>query len=113
VTSKDASESLYGNSTSNNLNPDSVDHVCDPCPHLLSEQTENLDRVNHPAHYTQGGIECIEAIKSAVGVDGFAAYLQGNILKYLWRYQHKEHPVEDLKKAQWYLTRLISEIEND
>ena len=38
--------------------------------------------------------------------DGFESYLQGNIMKYLWRYKYK-NGVEDLKKAQWYLTKLV------
>ena len=57
--------------------------------------------VNKPPHYNNGDIETIDAIQSALG-DGFEFYLQGNILKYVWRYRHKNN-VEDLKKAQWYL----------
>ena len=70
--------------------------------------TPPSDPVNHPAHYTQGGIECIDALKAALGVDGFKSYCRGNIIKYLWRTDHK-NKVEDLKKAQWYLSRLIEE----
>ena len=68
------------------------------------------DMVNHPPHYNQSGIECLDAIKACTG-KGFEAYLQGNILKYLWRYDYK-NGVEDLKKAKWYLSELI-EIRND
>jgi hypothetical protein len=67
------------------------------------------DMVNHPPHYNQKGIECIDAIESATD-DGFEYYLQGNIIKYLWRYRYK-NGVQDLKKASWYLNRLI-EIKN-
>lgn len=63
------------------------------------------DIVNSPDHYTHGDIECIDAIKAATG-DGFSAYLQGNIIKYLWRYPYKGG-VEDLRKAQVYLGWLI------
>jgi|TARA_Y100001937_G_scaffold116713_1_gene168988 hypothetical protein len=63
------------------------------------------DMVNKPPHYNNGDIETIDAIQSALG-DGFEFYLQGNILKYVWRYRHKNN-VEDLKKAQWYLNKLI------
>ena len=63
------------------------------------------DMVNRPPHYNQEGIECIEAIKACTG-DGFEYYLQGNILKYLWRYRYK-NGTEDLKKASWYLNKLI------
>jgi hypothetical protein len=65
------------------------------------------DPIN-PSHYRQGGIDCIEAIKAALG-DGFIGYVWGNVLKYLWRWP-KKGGVEDLKKARWYLDRLISEV---
>lgn len=63
------------------------------------------DYVNRPPHYTKGAIETIEAIESALG-KGFEFYLQGNVMKYIWRYTHKNQ-IEDLKKAQWYLSKLI------
>ena len=65
------------------------------------------DPIN-PSHYKQGGIECIEAIKAATG-DGFIGYVWGNVLKYLWRWP-KKGGVDDLKKALWYLDRLIKEV---
>ena len=68
-----------------------------------------VDNVNHPPHYNQGGIECIEAIKAAIG-DGFTAYLRGNVIKYLWRCEHKGG-IEDLRKAAFYLDRAIKEME--
>lgn len=72
-----------------------------------------LDNVNHPKHYTQGGIECIDAIKAAtVGKTGIEATCVANVVKYLWRYEEK-NGVEDVKKARWYLERLISELESD
>ena len=64
------------------------------------------DMVNHPPHYNQRGIECIDAIEAATG-DGYEYYLQGNIIKYLWRYRYKGKPTEDLRKAEWYLQKLI------
>lgn len=67
----------------------------------------NVDMVNQPPHYNQAGIECIEAIRAATG-EGYEFYLQGNILKYLWRYKYK-NGLEDLKKARWYLDKLIDE----
>ena len=63
------------------------------------------EMVNKPPHYNNGDIETIDAIQSSLG-DGFEFYLQGNPLKYVWRYRHK-YNVEDLKKAQWYLNKLI------
>jgi len=68
----------------------------------------NVDMVNSPPHYNQTGIECIHAISAATG-NGFK-YLQGNIMKYLWRFDYKDKPLEDLKKAQWYLDKLIEEV---
>ena len=65
--------------------------------------------VNHPAHYNQGGIECIDAIQSATsGLPACEAFFIGNALKYLWRYNYKGHPVEDLEKAVWYINRTIT-----
>ena len=65
------------------------------------------DMVNSPPHYNQAGVECIDAIRAATD-EGYEYYLQGNIIKYLWRYRYK-NGVEDLKKAQWYLEKLIEE----
>lgn len=65
------------------------------------------DPVNHPPHYNFGKVECIDALESALtGLDGFEAYCTGAALKYLWRWKHKGG-VEDLRKAEWYLKRLI------
>lgn len=64
------------------------------------------DLVNHPSHYTDGGIECIEAIEAQLTEEEFRGYLKGNIAKYVWREKHKGG-TESLKKAQWYLSRLI------
>ena len=64
------------------------------------------EMVNHPPHYNQKGIECIDAIEAATD-DGFEYYLQGNIMKYIWRYRYK-NGVQDLEKAKWYLNRLIA-----
>ena len=66
---------------------------------------EGSDNVNSPSHYNKGLVECIDGIQSATD-DGFEYYLQGNIIKYLWRYRHK-NGVEDLRKAKWYLNNLI------
>mgnify|MGYP006000748631 CR=1 FL=1 len=66
------------------------------------------DMVNHPSHYTQGGIECIDALESMLGKDAFIAYCRGTAVKYLWRTGHKWDDVEDLKKAVWYIEKAIS-----
>lgn len=69
------------------------------------------DNVNHPSHYTQGGVECIDAITAAtVNKTGIEAVCTANVIKYLWRYEAK-NGLEDVKKAQWYINRLIAELE--
>jgi hypothetical protein len=66
------------------------------------------DNVNSPAHYTAGGIECIDAIEAATnGLQGIEAACTANAIKYLWRWKRK-NGVEDLKKARWYIDHLIS-----
>ena len=71
----------------------------------------DVDMVNHPAHYTQGGIECIDALKAAtVSKTGIEAVCTANAIKYLWRYEEK-NGIEDVKKARWYIDRLIKELE--
>jgi len=69
------------------------------------------DPVNRPSHYASGGIDCIEAIKASMSREAFLGYLKGNVQKYMWRYEKKVNPVEDLKKARWYMERLIAEQE--
>ena len=76
---------------------------------MVRKQKE--DMVNNPPHYNKSGIETIDAIKAMTDT-GYEYYLQGNIMKYLWRYRYK-NGVEDLKKAQWYLNELIDELEKD
>ena len=71
----------------------------------LPEHIKNHD-VDHPDHYTQNDIECIEYIKQQLG-DEFQSYLEGCIIKYIHRYKHKENPKKDLQKARWYLNKLI------
>ena len=66
--------------------------------------------VNNPPHYNKANIECIEAIRAATN-EGYGYYLQGNILKYVWRYRYKGG-VEDLEKAMFYLDRLIKEVKS-
>jgi hypothetical protein len=82
---------------------------CRPVEPSSSSETQDIssDPIN-PSHYKQGSIECIEAMKVALG-SGFLGYLRGNAIKYLWRYD-KKNGVEDLKKARWYLDRLVKEV---
>ena len=69
---------------------------------------EDEDVVNSPNHYNNGSIECIEGIQASMSAEAFAGYLKGNCMKYLWRYDYKGKPVEDLQKAQWYLAKLLN-----
>ena len=80
--------------------------------HVYKNMDENVpDMVNHPQHYTQGGIECIDALKAAtVGKRGIEAVCVANVIKYLWRYEEK-NGIEDVRKAKWYVERLLKELE--
>lgn len=71
------------------------------------------DAVAHPAHYTSGEIECIDAMRAALLHEEFVGYLRANVMKYIWRYDRKGAPVQDLRKAEWYLDRLIGEVARD
>ena len=68
-------------------------------------QILRADPVNHPSHYTNGEVECIDAIQSALTEEEFRGYCKGNIIKYTWRERSKGSD-EDLKKANWYLKRI-------
>lgn len=73
---------------------------------------QEVDVVNHPSHYTKGDVECIDAIESATtGKSGIEAVCVANVIKYLWRYEEKGG-LESVRKAQWYLNKLISELES-
>lgn len=66
--------------------------------------------VDHPPHYTQGGIECIDAIRAALTPDEYRGYLKGAILKYAWRERHKNR-LQDIKKLRWYANELVAHLE--
>ena len=65
----------------------------------------HYDNVNHPEHYTQGGIECIDAIEAALTPEEFRGYCKGNALKYIWRERMKGGD-ESIAKAEWYLDKV-------
>ena len=69
------------------------------------------DMVDHPPHYNEGGLECIDYIKQQLG-DQFPSYLEGSIIKYIHRNKYKDANIQDLEKARWYLNRLIEHYEN-
>jgi len=63
-----------------------------------------MNNVNHPSHYNQGGIECIDAMISAFGVEAVKNFCKCNAFKYMWRSQDK-NGFEDLEKAKWYIDK--------
>ena len=69
------------------------------------------DKVNHPEHYNQGTIECIDAIEAMLSHEEFVGYLRGNSLKYRWRFRYK-NGIEDLRKSEWYERRLLKILED-
>jgi hypothetical protein len=64
------------------------------------------DMVNNPPHYTRGKIEVLDFI-----IDQNFGYLDGQVIKYVSRFRWKQKPIEDLKKAQFYLNQLIEKLE--
>lgn len=85
----------------------------DPAPAPMPPVRKPLgtEQVNHPAHYNQGGIECIDAIEAALGPEGFVAWLRGTIIKYQWRLGHKDAAAQDAAKADWYSKRLVDALQ--
>lgn len=72
-----------------------------------------MDNINHPSHYTAGGIECIDALEAATaGLTGGEAICIANAIKYLWRWKYK-NGAEDLRKAKWYIDRLLAKMDGD
>ena len=69
------------------------------------------DNVTSPAHCMSGKKETIDVIRDCMTDDEYHGYLKGNVLKYVARYKFKGEPLQDLEKAQWYLSRLIKEVE--
>lgn len=81
----------------------------------LNKDNKPEDMVNHPSHYTSGGVECIDAITAALSKydDPVDAWLVGQVIKYLWRAPLKGKYDEDIKKAQFYLNRLVEKIDKN
>tara|TARA_Y100000310_G_C20476836_1_gene712822 strand:- start:167 stop:472 length:306 start_codon:yes stop_codon:yes gene_type:complete len=76
---------------------------------------EVWEQVNSPDHYNSNTIETIDLIRDSMESDEYRGYLKGNVFKYVsrCRYKEKENPLKDLLKAQWYLNKLIEDMEND
>ena len=86
----------------NNATPDDWDK--------LTTVVTDDNMVDSPAHYNMGDVECIDGIRAAIG-DSFIDYCRANALKYTWRMQHKGRPIEDCKKALWYLEKVKEELQ--
>jgi hypothetical protein len=85
-------------------------HITPPTAFSKAWDAPVRDAVNHPQHYTQGGIECFDAIAAAtVNKKGAEAACVANVIKYLWRYEAKGGK-QDVEKARWYLERLLKEM---
>ena len=82
-----------------------------PIAIFKAENERDKHNAVNPSHYKQGGIECKDCIKAALG-EHYIGFLIGNAIKYTYRYQHK-NGVEDLKKAAVYLDWAIKELSND
>jgi len=78
----------------------------------MAKQEEH-DAVNKPSHYTQGKVECIDAIESAtMGLVGIVAVCVANVIKYVWRFALK-NGIEDLDKADYYLQKLRKKVRDN
>lgn len=76
-------------------------------------ETLKNDNVNHPKHYqSSGSLECIQVLQEVFSKEEFEGFCKGNVIKYLWR-SNQKNGLEDLKKAQWYLTKLIDTKEKE
>ena len=73
---------------------------------LKGDSVHASDPVDAPAHYQGDKMQCIDAMEAMLSDDEFRGYLRGNVFKYQWRFKEKGG-VEDLRKARWYLDRLI------
>lgn len=78
----------------------------------ILDDEPKIDNVNSPEHYqSEDGIECIDAIRAALGKEGFISHCRGTAIKYAWRSGKKANHAEDLRKAAWYLEKAASELD--
>lgn len=97
---------LKGAEIKNDIDDEIITSIVDNALEELQAQGQAIDAIN-PPHYQQGNVQAIEAIEAALGEEQFKGYLRGNVLKYIWRTELKGLPLEQLKKADWYLQKLI------
>lgn len=81
-----------------------------PATIVTNKPTVSFDTVEHPSHYQIGNLEVIDVIRESMSKEKFIGYLEGNIKKYIFRWEHK-NGIEDLKKARKYTDFLIKELE--
>lgn len=74
---------------------------------------QQSDMVNNPNHYANRQFEVIDVMKDTMTEERFKGYLEGCVTKYMMRWDKKGNPLQDLKKAQWYLNKLIKTIEGE
>lgn len=81
---------------------------------MVTDRLNPVNAVDHPPHYTAGKVEVIDYIEQVASIyDSSEAPLIGNVIKYVSRAPLKGKKLEDLKKAQWYLNRLVAKLENN
>jgi hypothetical protein len=96
---------------------DATYQTCERCWNREIPDTESTksntqnDSVNHPNHYTHGGIECIDAMEAAFGAEWVEHFCACNAFKYIFRFLHK-NGLEDIDKAIWYLNK-YKELESE
>jgi hypothetical protein len=78
----------------------------------MTSSLRDHDPVHNPSHYTSGSVECIDAIESALGPEGFIAFLRGQVIRYNWLLGKKDDPVQDAGKAKWYLDLLVERLKS-
>ena len=79
----------------------------DDKPESDSAEQPASDPVNNPPHYTQGDIQCDDAIRAMLGPEGYSAYVRGTMLAYMWRLPHKGQAVLDAGKVRRYSDWLV------
>tara|TARA_R100000388_G_C7212070_1_gene144194 strand:+ start:583 stop:873 length:291 start_codon:yes stop_codon:yes gene_type:complete len=77
----------------------------------LEGEKQMKDLINEPPHYNIGDINCLQLIKQQLGKEGYLAYLTGSAYKYLYRHEHKEENIADLKKCRYFIEAKIKELE--
>ena len=108
------------------MDKDKLEYYCDHCGNFLDDkgvcfecqmEAEQMeDMVNSPSHYTNGSIECIDAMKSMTHgaiVSAFVSYCWLASFKFLWRWHYKGKPIQDLEKARWYINKMIEKLKEE